>query len=115
MKNEENPPIGGNWYAAKVIDKRGPDGPAQTIKDFNFEISMLSRVKASQNVVRLIDAFKDSRFCYVVMECCGPTVLDASLQRKDANESDLANVFAGMIAGIDHCHSLNIIHRDVKP
>lgn len=104
-------------YAAKILDKQAPNGPSASSvrKDFRLEVDMLSKIKESKNVIGLIDAFEDTRFCYVVMECCGPTVLEAFLEQADVNETELAQVFYGMTKGVMHCHSANIVHRDIKP
>lgn len=106
-------------YAAKILDKQAPDGPSakEVKKDFTFEVDMLSKTKGSKYVIQLMDAFEDSRFCYVVMECCGQTVLEAFTDPENecSSEADLAKVLRQMMAGIAHCHSMGIVHRDVKP
>lgn len=104
-------------YAVKILDKKAPGGPSARAvkKDFKLEVAMLSKIGNSPNVIGLIDAFEDIRFCYAVMLCCGPTVLEAFLEQDDVNENDLARVYYGMTQGVIQIHTANLVHRDVKP
>jgi serine/threonine protein kinase len=49
------------------------------------------------------------------MEKCNCTVLEAFLKEEDTGEDDLCNCFRGMLKGLQHLHSREIVHRDVKP
>jgi len=66
-------------------------------------------------LVQLMDVFEDKRFCYVVMDICICTVLDAFLDEPEASEGDLAIAFRQMSQGVAHCHSVGVVHRDIKP
>eukprot|EP00746_Dinoflagellata_sp_MGD_P014651 gnl/MRDRNA2_/MRDRNA2_132217_c0_seq1.p1 gnl/MRDRNA2_/MRDRNA2_132217_c0~~gnl/MRDRNA2_/MRDRNA2_132217_c0_seq1.p1 ORF type:complete len:485 (-),score=104.20 gnl/MRDRNA2_/MRDRNA2_132217_c0_seq1:33-1487(-) len=116
LRDKMNPNFNSS-YAAKILDKKAPGGPSvkSVRKDFKLEVDMLSKIGNCTNVVGLIDAFEDARFCYVLMPCCGPTVLEAFLEQDDVNENDLARVCYGMTQGVVHIHSVNMVHRDVKP
>jgi len=53
--------------------------------------------------------------CFMVMEKCSCGLYQALRNMPDVTERDLGNILAQMLQGISHCHSVNIIHRDVKP
>lgn len=104
------------FYAVKVTDKKARNLPqgVNIKKDFQREVKMMKLVSSSDAVVQLIDAFEDGHFCYVVMELCQASVhlgIDASRLQ----ENDTLRILLGMLQGIAHCHSLRVIHRDIKP
>eukprot|EP00746_Dinoflagellata_sp_MGD_P148626 gnl/MRDRNA2_/MRDRNA2_80814_c0_seq1.p1 gnl/MRDRNA2_/MRDRNA2_80814_c0~~gnl/MRDRNA2_/MRDRNA2_80814_c0_seq1.p1 ORF type:complete len:414 (-),score=82.63 gnl/MRDRNA2_/MRDRNA2_80814_c0_seq1:62-1303(-) len=103
-------------FAVKVISKKAPDGPGPSAvtKEFYSEVEMLSACRGKY-VIAFMDAYEDKSFCYLVMELCQCTILEAFLDNKDIDEADLPKMFAGMAEGISHCHQAQVVHRDIKP
>eukprot|EP00746_Dinoflagellata_sp_MGD_P167838 gnl/MRDRNA2_/MRDRNA2_98779_c0_seq1.p1 gnl/MRDRNA2_/MRDRNA2_98779_c0~~gnl/MRDRNA2_/MRDRNA2_98779_c0_seq1.p1 ORF type:complete len:436 (+),score=85.23 gnl/MRDRNA2_/MRDRNA2_98779_c0_seq1:100-1407(+) len=103
-------------FAVKVLSKKSKDGPgaSEVQKEFRNETNMMMLCK-SDHVVDLFDTFEDRVFCYTIMEHCQENILDAFCGKEDVNETQLSKVFAGMAKGIEHCHKMGVVHRDVKP
>jgi serine/threonine protein kinase len=72
-------------------------------------------VGAHPNCVRLHEVYYDSRFCYMVMEKCHARLLQALGSLPTLTEQSLPSFFSQMLAGISHCHSAGVVHRDIKP
>lgn len=67
------------------------------------------------NAVRLFELLADDSLHYAVMEKCAGDILDAWDHKPDAGEELTVEIFRGMLLGLNHVHSLGIVHRDVKP
>lgn len=101
-----------NVLAVKVLDASQIPAVRQ---DARREAQIWQQVAAHPNCVNLLHFFEDNRFCYLVMEKCNCTVLHAFLSQEETGEDDLSQCFRGMLKGLQHVHSLGVVHRDVKP
>lgn len=105
--------------AVKIIALHCPDSETRPSKKACLkactEINLWSRVGSHRNCVRMHEGFVDDHLCYMVLEkcCCG--LIDHIKSFTSPTEKSLQNVFAQMLQGIAHIHSLNIVHRDIKP
>lgn len=68
-----------------------------------------------QHILNLMEVFADRNFRYFVMEKCDRSLLDMLCRKEGLEERDLLNTFHQMLLGLQHCHSLHVVHRDVKP
>ena len=67
-------------------------------------------------IVKLHFAFHDPISCYLISELKTGGDLRLYLRKKLVfEEQDVAFYVACMSAALDHIHSRNIIHRDIKP
>jgi serine/threonine protein kinase len=67
------------------------------------------------NCLRLYDNSMDNAFGYFVTELCsGGTLLQCLRTEIGLNEYVLAGYFKEMLLGIQHLHSVSIVHRDLK-
>jgi serine/threonine protein kinase len=73
------------------------------------------RVAGHRNVVSLRETYTDSDFSYFVMDKCERSLCDMLLKRPGVQESDLLDTFRQMLLSLEHCHAMQVIHRDVKP
>jgi serine/threonine protein kinase len=68
------------------------------------------------NIIKFIDVYETPDQLMMVMEYCpGDELFDVILARKFFTEEDAKPVFAQVCRALYYLHSLNIIHRDVKP
>jgi serine/threonine protein kinase len=68
------------------------------------------------NIIQFIEVYEDMDHLMMVMEYCpGNELFDVILARRFFNEDDARPIFAQICRALYYLHSLNIIHRDVKP
>jgi calcium-dependent protein kinase len=68
------------------------------------------------NIIRFEEVFETPDELMMVMEYCpGDELFDVILARKFLSEGDAKPIFAQIARALFYLHSLNIIHRDVKP
>ncbi|KAJ8317880.1 hypothetical protein KUTeg_002971 [Tegillarca granosa] len=80
------------------------------------EVELLRESDQHANVIRYFCMEADSQFRYIALEYCIATIQDFVEGRcKDIQNLDPINLLHQAISGIAHLHSLDIVHRDVKP
>lgn len=85
------------------------------------EISLLSESDEHPNVVRYYCSEETSKFLYIALELCDSNLQDIiesnKSLRNDQKLTDyqMLDIIYQVGLGINHLHSLNIIHRDIKP
>ncbi|GIY10862.1 hypothetical protein CDAR_190031 [Caerostris darwini] len=82
----------------------------------NREVDMLQESDKHPNVIRYYCMEQDKQFRYIALELCAATVCDyvedETFQRLNLDPISLLRQAA---SGIAHLHSLDIVHRDIKP
>ncbi|KAK2160612.1 hypothetical protein LSH36_129g02047 [Paralvinella palmiformis] len=80
------------------------------------EVQLLRESDFHPNVIRYFCTEEDGQFRYIALELCIATVedyvIDANFDRHGLKPVELLEE---ALSGIAHLHSLNIVHRDIKP
>ncbi|XP_037104281.1 casein kinase 2, alpha prime polypeptide a isoform X3 [Syngnathus acus] len=84
-------------------------------KKIKREIKILENLRGGTNIIRLIDTVKDpvSRTPALVFECINNTNFKELYQR--LTDHDIRYYMYELLKALDYCHSMGIMHRDVKP
>jgi serine/threonine protein kinase len=101
----------GNRHACKVLPfERNKRGRVQQ------ELLILEKLsKATTRVPTLIDACEDQESFYLIQEWCkGGALKDYMEVHESYGENTVASIIRGVLRGLAHIHSRNIIHRDIK-
>mmetsp|Transcript_9997 Transcript_9997/g.11360 ORF Transcript_9997/g.11360 Transcript_9997/m.11360 type:complete len:331 (-) Transcript_9997:490-1482(-) len=86
------------------------------IKAIEAEIKVLSQLD-HPNIVKYYESFADEGGMYIVTELIKGETLSQKIEKECTgfNDSDAAKIVHQLASALNHCHSKNIIHRDIKP
>ena len=101
--------------AIKIINKEELFQEDINRKRLLLEISSLKKVK-HKNIIKLYEIMETPETIYLVMEYCNNGELfDFIVDKKNLDEKQACTFFQEVIDALTYLHSLNIVHRDVKP
>ncbi|KAM3622666.1 uncharacterized protein V6R79_001779 [Siganus canaliculatus] len=102
----------GKEFALKIIDKTKCRGKEHLIEN---EVAVLRKVK-HPNIIMLIEEVDTSSELYLVMELVkGGDLFDAITSSAKYTERDASIMVYNLAGALKYLHSINIVHRDVKP
>ncbi|KAL9650850.1 hypothetical protein ABK040_001899 [Willaertia magna] len=101
------------WVALKVVTT------FESLNGFEREIDVVTKLGKHLNIIEYLDygyfQFNNTSIPFIVMELCDYSLNDKLLDNN--NEFiliDKLSIFQQMCEGVEHLHSNNIIHRDIK-
>lgn len=99
--------------AIKMINKK--TAPKDMLTKFlPREIEAMRKVD-HENTVKLYEVIHTEDYVYLVMELAeGGDLLDFINSRKYLSERTAQSLFADLVSGISKCHSVKVVHRDLK-
>eukprot|EP00826_Nyctotherus_ovalis_P066277 TRINITY_DN9783_c0_g1_i10.p1 TRINITY_DN9783_c0_g1~~TRINITY_DN9783_c0_g1_i10.p1 ORF type:complete len:266 (-),score=87.56 TRINITY_DN9783_c0_g1_i10:660-1457(-) len=81
------------------------------------EVSSLA-VMESPYILRILEVYQDKYKYYIVTELLkGVSLMDYVVKapEKTLNEKMIARYMKQILSGLTHCHSKNVVHRDIRP
>ncbi|KAK1409866.1 hypothetical protein QVD17_36395 [Tagetes erecta] len=105
----------GNQYACKTIPKRRLTTEEDT-EHVRREIQIMHHMAGQPNVVSIVDVYEDAVSVYVIMElCAGGELFDRIIELGHYTEKQASDVSRVIVSVVEACHSLGVMHRDLKP
>ncbi|RVE44453.1 hypothetical protein evm_010857 [Chilo suppressalis] len=109
----------GTFVYRGTFDKRAVAVKRLLPECFTFadrEVTLLRESDAHAHVVRYYCTERDKQFRYIALELCSATLQDY-VEKKLTFECtiDAVEVLRQATMGLSHLHSMDIVHRDIKP
>ena len=98
--------------AVKVIEKKDLDNEeALYVRN---EVCILKKMQ-HLNVVKMIDFQETTKRYFIVLEIMkGGDLFTRIMEKDEFTEKEAADIIKPLVNAIHYCHSLGIIHRDLK-
>ncbi|KAJ1535530.1 hypothetical protein HK096_002413 [Nowakowskiella sp. JEL0078] len=105
----------GNLYAIKRA-RKAYTGYKDRMKKLQ-EVRLMWKIGVFPQCVRLISAWEQAGFMYMQMELCEGGSLQSYLDKTEEQMDDWNywKILMEIAKGIEHIHSVNILHLDLKP
>ena len=104
----------GEKYAIKTIDKSLICDNLRSMRLIIREIEILRKID-HPSIIKLYEVYESREFIHLVMEYLEGGDLLAYFNKKgNYSEKDASMVILKILEGINYCHSINVIHRDLK-
>ena len=100
------------FYAVKIISKANLS--KKNLTNLICEIQVLAKLD-HPNIVKYYETKNNEKNFNLVMELCeGGELFERIVKKKRLQEKDAAEILFKITHAISHCHSRNIVHRDLK-
>ena len=104
----------GRVVAIKSFNKKNFDTKTDFIKKITYETNLMKKLN-HKNITKILEMFEDDKYILIIMEYInGGNLFSFVKKRRKLSEKISKFLFKQIILGLQHIHSHNIVHRDVK-
>ena len=104
----------GRVVAIKSFNKNNFDSKADFMKKITYETNLMKKLN-HKNITKILEMFEDDKYILIIMEYInGGNLFSFVKKRRKLSEKISKFLFKQIILGLQHIHSHNIVHRDVK-
>ncbi|PON71162.1 Serine/threonine protein kinase [Parasponia andersonii] len=104
----------GKEYALKSIEKRKIISDVDA-EDVRREIQIMRHLAGQPNVISIKEAYEDAEAVCIVMELCeGGDLSEAICWGRNYGDRKAATLTRKIVEALEACHSLGVMHRDIK-
>ena len=106
--------LSGRVVAIKSFNKKNFDTKTDFIKKITYETNLMKKLN-HKNITKILEMFEDDKYILIIMEYInGGNLFSFVKKRRKLSEKISKFLFKQIILGLQHIHSHNIVHRDVK-
>ena len=107
--------LAGRVVAIKSFNKKSLDSQSnENMKKITYETNLMRKLN-HPNITKILEMFEDENYILIIMEYInGGNLFSFVKKRRKLNEKISKFLFKQIILGINHIHSQNIVHRDIK-
>ena len=104
----------GRVVAIKSFKKTPIEKFRHRMKKIQYETELMQRFN-HKNITKILEVFNDEEYMLIIMEYInGGNLFSFVKKRRKLSEKMARFLFRQIILGIQHIHSKNVVHRDIK-
>ena len=104
----------GRVVAIKSFKKKAEEKFNIKMKKIQYETELMKRFN-HKNITKILEVFHDEEYMLIIMEYInGENLFSFVKKRRKLSEKLAKFLFRQIILGIEHIHSKNVVHRDIK-
>jgi len=116
-------PFTGKKVAIKTVSKlkyKKPKVNQAFFHDLRNEVRLMHFSREHPHIIRVYLVFEDIKYLHIVMEHCSggelfKRITSDGVGNKDFTEAKASKVIGQIVSAVNHIHSLNVAHCDLKP
>ena len=105
-----------SFVAIKIINKQKLK--RDELATINREISVLNNLD-NPYIIKYFETYDAKKHLYLVMEYIDGDTLDSFIEvntkERKYGERTVANILRKLLKAVNHCHGVNVVHRDINP
>lgn len=102
-------------FACKSILKNNLKSSSQ-VSAVRREVAVMDHLKGNEHIIDLEDVFEDKEYIHIIMELCtGDDLFKSVSAVNHYSERDAADAIKSVLEIVEHMHSRNVVHRDIRP